>query len=64
MSRPFRIAFAYGLYHASSRGDGREGIYLDDGDRELYLEALADTVDRFNWVLHAFCATGNRTVVC
>lgn len=33
MARPLRIELAGGLYHITSRGDGREAIYLDDADR-------------------------------
>ena len=60
MSRPLRIEFAHGLYHVTSRGDGREDIYLDDSDRELFLEVLSETVDRFNWVIHAYCLMDNH----
>ena len=48
MARPLRLEFAHGLYHATSRGDGREDIYRDDADRALFLEVLSETVDRFN----------------
>ncbi len=60
MSRPLRIEFAHGLYHVTSRGDGREDIFLDDGDRELFLEVLSETVGRFNWVIHAYCLMSNH----
>jgi REP-associated tyrosine transposase len=60
MSRPLRIEFAHGLYHVTSRGDGREDIFLDDADRKLFLEVLSDTCDRFNWVIHAYCLMGNH----
>lgn len=50
MSRPLRIEFAHGLYHVTARGDGREAIFLEDGDRERFLEVLAETRKRFNWV--------------
>ena len=30
MSRPLRLELAGGLYHVTSRGDGREDIYLSD----------------------------------
>ena len=39
MARPLRIEFSGALYHVTSRGDGREDIYLDEEDRELYLTA-------------------------
>jgi REP element-mobilizing transposase RayT len=60
MSRPLRIEFAHGLYHVTSRGDGREDIFREDADRELFLEVLSETVERFNWVIHAYCLMGNH----
>jgi len=38
MARPLRIELAGGLYHVTSRGDGREDIFLDDADRLAWLE--------------------------
>lgn len=60
MARPLRIEFAHGLYHVTSRGDGREDIFLEDADRELFLEVLSESVDRFNWVIHAYCLMDNH----
>ena len=60
MARPLRLEFAHGLYHVTSRGDGREDIYREDADRELFLAVLSDTVDRFNWMIHAYCLMGNH----
>jgi REP element-mobilizing transposase RayT len=61
MSRPLRIEFAHGLYHVTSRGDGQEDIFRDDVDRELFLEVLSQTVERFHWVIHAYCLMGTTT---
>jgi hypothetical protein len=33
MARPLRIEFAGALYHVTSRGDGREAIYVQDQER-------------------------------
>ena len=52
MARPLRIEFAGALYHITSRGDGREDIYLNDSDRERFIAVLAQVCDRFNWVCH------------
>jgi D-alanine-D-alanine ligase-like ATP-grasp enzyme len=41
MARPLRLELACGLYHATSRGDGRQDIFLDDTDREVWLEVFA-----------------------
>ena len=60
MARPLRIEFAGALYHVTSRGDGQEDIYLDDTDREIYLEVLAEVQHRFNWVIHAYCLMSNH----
>ena len=30
MARPIRIEYAGALYHVTSRGDRREGIFVDD----------------------------------
>ena len=38
MARPLRIEFAGALYHVTSRGDRRERICEDDGDRKVCLE--------------------------
>lgn len=60
MSRPLRIELAGGLYHATSRGDRREDIFLDDADRLAWLEIFAKTCKRFNWVCHAWCLMDNH----
>ncbi len=60
MSRPLRLEFAGAVYHVTSRGDGREDIFLDDGDRELFLEVLAEVTETFNWTVHAYCLMGNH----
>jgi len=60
MARPLRIEFAGALYHVTSRGDRREAIYEDDEDRETFLNLLAEVVDRFNWLCHAYCLMTNH----
>ena len=60
MARPLRIEFPGALYHVTSRGDGREVIYLDDQDRTIFLTVLAQVCDRFNWECHSFCLMGNH----
>lgn len=60
MTRPLRIEFAGALYHVTSRGDGQEDIYLDDNDRETFLEVMSGVCNRFNWVVHAYCLMTNH----
>jgi putative transposase len=60
MARPLRIEFAGALYHVTSRGDERRGIFLDDADRSAFLEILDDVVSRFGWLCHAYCLMSNH----
>lgn len=60
MSRPVRIEFPDALYHVTARGDRREAIFDDDLDRRLFLSTLAQVVNRFNWMCHAWCLMDNH----
>jgi REP element-mobilizing transposase RayT len=60
MARPLRIELPGALYHVTSRGDGREDIFLAPGDRRLLLDVLAGVRERFNWVIHAYCLMTNH----
>src|SRR5574340_479344 len=59
MSRPLRIEFAGALYHVTTRGDGQEVIFLDDEDRQGFLDVLSEIVRDFNWAVHAYCLLDN-----
>lgn len=60
MSRPLRLELAGGVYHVTSRGDGREDIYLSDADRLAWLDVFGQVCKRFNWVCHAWCQMSNH----
>ncbi len=55
MARPLRLEFAGALYHITSRGNRRDAIFLNDVDRESFLDLLDQVCRRFNWTVHAFC---------
>ncbi len=60
MSRPLRIGYSGALYHLTLRGNARGEIFLDDTDREVFLDVLAFVVERFGWRIHAYCLMGNH----
>jgi len=60
MARPLRIEFPGAVYHVTSRGNGREDIYLSDEDRDIFLKVLSHVVERFGWVCHAWCLMTNH----
>jgi putative transposase len=60
MSRPLRLELAGGFYHITSRGDRREDIYLEETDRNKWLELLGQVCQRYNWRCHAYCLMTNH----
>lgn len=60
MARPLRIEFAGAVYHLTSRGNAASDIYSDDGDRQHFLTLLNKTVNRHDWICHAYCLMGNH----
>jgi hypothetical protein len=60
MARPLRLEFAGAVYHLTSRGNARQKIFFNDGDRELFLQTLAHIVSRYSWVCHAYCLMANH----
>lgn len=60
MARPLRKPLAGGWYHAMSRGVNRNAIFLDDRDREHFLELLAGAVRRYRVRLHAYVLMDNH----
>jgi putative transposase len=60
MARPLRLQFAGALYHVTSRGNGRADIYFTEADRLAWQAVLAQTCQRFNWRVHAWCQMTNH----
>lgn len=60
MARPLRICIAGGVYHVIARGNARQPIFLNDGDRSAFLETIARVVDRCGWQCHAYCLLDNH----
>jgi REP element-mobilizing transposase RayT len=60
MSRPLRIEFPGAVYHITSRGNARQDIFLNDGDRSTFLSVLASVVEKYNWICHAYCLMDNH----
>jgi len=60
MARPLRIEYPGALYHITARGNAREDIFWDEGDRETFLEVYAQVSRRVNWMCHAYCLMSNH----
>lgn len=60
MARPLRIEYPGAIYHVTARGNARAAIFLDDEDRQLFLDVWAECVKRFGWLCHAYCLMDNH----
>jgi putative transposase len=60
MARKPRLEFPGAIYHINHKGNHQEYIYRDDDDRKLFLTLLKTTIERMNWVCHAYCLMGNH----
>jgi putative transposase len=58
--RPPRIEIPGGVWHLVTRGVRKQPIFLDDRDCERFLDLLAEVVERFGWVCHAYCLMPNH----
>jgi putative transposase len=60
MPRPLRLEYPGAVYHINSRGNHQESIFLDDDDRILFLRLLRNSIERMNWICHAYCLMENH----
>ena len=60
MARPIRIEYEGGFYHVTSRGNVRQDIFVDNEDYRTFLTILADVVERYRWLVHAYCLMSNH----
>jgi REP element-mobilizing transposase RayT len=60
MARPLRIAYPGAVYHVTSRGNDRQRIVRDDEDRERFIRTLADMVEQYGVICHAWVLMDNH----
>ena len=60
MPRKLRVEYEGAIYHVMNRGDRREPIFVDDQDRELFLETLGQACAKTDWQVHAYCLMGKQ----
>lgn len=60
MARPIRVEFPGAVYHVVARGNERRPIFRDDDDRRRFLDTVADVVEDFGVVVHAYCLMLNH----
>ena len=62
MARPLRVQFPDALYHITNRGKDRKAIFKDDDDWKEFLKILAQSIDTYGVMLHAFVLMKNHWI--
>ncbi|MCP5518641.1 MAG: transposase [Verrucomicrobiales bacterium] len=44
-----------------NRGDRREAVFLDDTDRQRFLDTLGEACDKTGWQVRALCVVSNHS---
>jgi hypothetical protein len=60
MPRKPRVEFEGAIYHIMSRGNRGDAIFLDDKDRETFIDTLDEACTKTGWLVHAFVLMGNH----
>jgi REP-associated tyrosine transposase len=58
--RTHRIETAGGIFHVTTRGVRKTPIFVDEHDRDAFVELLAKVVRTQAWKLHAYCLMTNH----
>lgn len=60
MPTRLRQEFPGAIHHVTARGNSGRTIFLDDVDRQRFLERLQRVVVACGWICHAYCLMGNH----
>lgn len=60
MARPLRPIADGLIYHVINRGNGRQKVFLHEGDYLAFLKAIADLKERKPFELFGYCLMANH----
>jgi len=60
MARPLRVEYAGAIYHVTVRGNARQDIFRDDGDRRVLYSRFEECVPKYGVRLYLFCLMTNH----
>lgn len=60
MARSVRIEYPGAFYHVMARGNRREAIFREDGDRRFFCQTLGEACARTGWRVHAWVLMSNH----
>ena len=60
MARKLRVEYPGAIDHVMNRGDRRELIFMDDADRQRFVETLGEVCAKTGWQVHAYVPMPNH----
>lgn len=60
MARPWRVTYSGAKYHITSRGNGRQSIFLVREDYERFLDQLTSALEKDEVILYAYVLMANH----
>ncbi len=60
MPRSWRVTYAGAKYHITSRGNGRQRIFLGEDDQARFLDQLSDALEKDEVILYAYVLMSNH----
>ena len=60
MARALRIKYKGALYHITSRGNERRNIFVNNSDREFFIQTLKESLNIYNVILYSYVLMSNH----
>jgi REP-associated tyrosine transposase len=60
VARPLRLNVPGACFHLIARGNNKQFVFLGEKDFVVFLELFARVIERFAWVVYAYCLMGNH----
>ena len=60
MARPLRLSFENAVYHITARGNRKENIFYSDKDKNVFLEKMNETFEKYSFICYAYCLMDNH----
>ena len=60
MARPLRLSFEDAVYHITARGNRKDPVFYSDRDRNVFLDKMNETFDKYSFICYAYCLMSNH----
>ena len=60
MARALRLSFEDAFYHITARGIRKEDIFYSDKDKEVFIDKMNETFEKYSFICYAYCLMNNH----